>query len=808
MNEKIYNSELLNEKLDKVDKLDWESIEQIIGKDVTDSEAYTHGEVSKQRENSYRYYYGESLGNEIPNKSSYVSKDVMSTVEGIKALILETFEAHKNICYFPPLNKDDYFKAKEATSYCNHIFYVENKGHKILTDLSHDGLVCKTGIMKVFWEEKQKIDEFHFVDISEEEYKLLKSDPTIEILSEDVTSKLDPEATKSVQLRMKQLKDSAKEKMQDIQSAGQEDQNQQQAQQQGMAPPEGQDPNQPPQPGQPPQPNQAQQEAVQFLKQASEQGKALEKEQRQIKKVYTGTIYYKTDDSGVKVEVIPPEDFLISPNAISLETAIMCGHRKLALKSDLIAWGFPKEIILPLPNGDDWNTTISAEKSARNEFDQVGNDLWTTQNEKLATQQVIIYEIYRKIDIDGTGTAQLYKFFYAGNKLLSYEPELEIPFFVFNPYPISHKFFGLSVYDIINHIQMSKTTIQRQIIDNLVLTNNPKWLGDLGFIRNVRDLIENKPGSVIDTTNIEAIKPFPVTSLSPETMNILGMIEEDKVATTGFSKLAQGIDPSAISNQNSYNLIQSQTSAGNRRPMMIAKNLAFDCLAPAMKRIYSLGKRNETKEKMIEIGGDYVPINPGTFMFRDLVRVNVALTPDEQIKQSQSLLSLHQSFIASPALQLSYGTNQQYFLFQKAMEFMNLDCRDFVLLSPKSDEYQQAEQAQSENASKQAEQADQMAQLDMKVKDTQATLFSEQAKAEAIKAQTLAEHGQMKLQSETDLNLKKNDLELRKQEHKENVDFADIELQKAELLIKMKGEQQEAKEKIDGATIEQGTDTD
>lgn len=751
-NEPVLNEEI-SESVETPSKMTFEQIESVIGQDIEDVEDFNTSEVSQLREDSYYYYYGNELGNEQPNRSSYVSKDVMSTVEGIKALILETFEAHKNICYFPPLSKNDYFKAKEATAYANHVFYVENMGHKILMDVSHDGLVAKTGIMKTYWNTSFKLDTITFEGISEEEYKLVK-ESNIEIINEDINPSQDPEAIAQFQQQAEQ----AQQQIQQIMQGAQQQQPIQEGQEQ------------------PPDPEQQ----IQQIQQGLEEAHA------QIPQVYSGSISYKVDTSSVKVEVVPPEDFLISRNATCLEDADMIVHRKLVTKSFLVEFGFPLEMISELKGADTFTLLTDNEKAARNSFDSTDQTFLNGRSNTKEMEKVVLYEAYRKIDIEGNGVAKLYKCYYCSGKLLSYEEVSEIPFNVFSPYPISHKFYGMSVYDIIKHIQMSKSVIQRQIIDNLVLTNNAKFIGDLGFIRNVRDLVENKPGSVIDSTNIDAIKQFPVAQMNPETFNILSMIEEDKVSTTGFSKLAQGIDPSAISNQNSYNLIQSQTNAGNRRPMMIAKNLAFDCLAPVMKRIYLLGKSFENKEKMIEIGGDYVQVTPSTFIYRDLVRVNVALTPDEQIKQAQSLLSLHQTFIASPALALNYGTNQQYFLFEKAMEFMNIDCRDFILLNPQSPEYQQALQGQQQQQEQQAQQAQQMQELEMQVKQTQSQLFSTQAQVEVMKVQTQDQYNQSKLMVESTLDKKKSDLDLRKQEHQENVDFAEIEIKKKEVQIKSK----------------------
>ena len=52
-----------------------------------------------------------------------MSMDVFDGVESIKALLMETFSADRDICRFDPQTSEDFVPAKMATALTNYIFY-------------------------------------------------------------------------------------------------------------------------------------------------------------------------------------------------------------------------------------------------------------------------------------------------------------------------------------------------------------------------------------------------------------------------------------------------------------------------------------------------------------------------------------------------------------------------------------------------------------------------------------------------------------------------------------------------------------
>jgi hypothetical protein len=148
---------------------------------INAADSYAESEIGHQRDKGHRYYYGQPLGNERTGRSQHVSMDVFDAVESVKAMLMETFSADRDICRFDPQTAEDFVPAKMATALTNFIFYRENKGTKILHDVIHDALVAKTGIVKRYYKNYYEYDEETFEGLDEAGFSMLASDEAVTI---------------------------------------------------------------------------------------------------------------------------------------------------------------------------------------------------------------------------------------------------------------------------------------------------------------------------------------------------------------------------------------------------------------------------------------------------------------------------------------------------------------------------------------------------------------------------------------------------------------------------------------------------
>jgi hypothetical protein len=126
--------------------------------------------------------------------------------------------------------------------------------------------------------------------------------------------------------------------------------------------------------------------------------------------------------------------------------------------------------------------------------------------------------------------------------------------------------------------------------------------------------------------------------------------------------------------------------------------------------LYKLAVENEKQEKMVQLDGQFVPVNPQFLGDRTEMSVAVALTPEEQAQEAQMLLSLDQQFTMNPqdpTLGGMYGASQRHAMISRAFELLNIKSSDMYLFNPNSPEFQQMQQqqqqAQQEAQAKQAE---------------------------------------------------------------------------------------------------------
>ena len=124
--------------------------------------------------------------------------------------------------------------------------------------------------------------------------------------------------------------------------------------------------------------------------------------------------------------------------------------------------GFDKKEIDQLPTYED--LTYTPERTARYSNGEQPDD----PSLDPAMQEIEVFEAYIRVDYDEDGIAELRKILYAGSEILDDEECDLIPFHSLCPIPIPHKFFGQSLADRTMDIQLIKSTITRQSLDNLV----------------------------------------------------------------------------------------------------------------------------------------------------------------------------------------------------------------------------------------------------------------------------------------------------------------------------------------------------
>jgi len=553
---------------DKVTELE---LKNIIGQEINNSMGYMGGNLSAQRKKSLEYYMGEPLGTEIDGRSQVVSTDVADTIETILPNLLKIFTASDQTVKCEPVKAEDVALAEQATNYINYIFNKDNDGFSILYTWFKDALIEKNGIVKVYWDESEKVEQETYENLSQQEYKILTDNDDVEVVEEE--SFADELAKKQIE-ELQQIALSQGQEMEDI-----------------------------------PTP-----------------------------KLYNCIIKRTTSSGKVKIENIPPEEFLIQKSAKSIEDADFVAHRVLKTRSDLIQMGFDRDVVDDLPTQN--TVTMNDERLAR--FADIDESpLHDAPDE--STQDIEIYECYVKIDMDGDGIAELRKVIVAGgnaNTILENMPCDFIPFCSLTPVPMPHRFYGRSVSELVEDVQLVKSTVMRQLLDNMYLTNNNRVAIMDGMV-NLDDLLTSRPGGVVRTKQppSQVMMPMQNQTISQQAFPLLEYLDTVRETRTGVTRYSQGLDADALNKTaTGVNTLMSQSQM---RMELIARVFAETGIKDLFRRIFELTVKYQNKERLVELNNKFVAVSPTEWKNKYNISITVGLgagSKDQQIVMLNNIL--------------------------------------------------------------------------------------------------------------------------------------------------------------------------
>ena len=336
--------------------------------------------------------------------------------------------------------------------------------------------------------------------------------------------------------------------------------------------------------------------------------------------VHAVRVTYVHPDGRVRLEAVPPEEFLISREAKSLEDSDYVAHRRVVTVSELVAMGYDYDEVSSLASAyDEMETNV--ERYTRNKA------LTNEMNERYdpAMKKVLYVENYIKVDYDGDGIAELRKVCTAGdgNTILMNEPCAMVPFAVFCPDPEAHDFFGMSIADTVMDIQRIKSSIMRNTLDSLAMSIHPRMAITEGMV-NIEDVLSTETGAIIRQRQAGQVQPLAMPFVGQQAFPVLQYMDEIKEARTGISKASAGLDAGALQSSTA-SAVQATVSAAQQHIELIARIFAETGMKQLYKIVLHLLTTHQDRARMVRLTNEFVPIDPRAWNANMDVTINVAL---------------------------------------------------------------------------------------------------------------------------------------------------------------------------------------
>jgi hypothetical protein len=329
---------------------------------------------------------------------------------------------------------------------------------------------------------------------------------------------------------------------------------------------------------------------------------------------------YTHPDGRVKVEAVPPEEFLISREAKSVEQADYVAHRRIVTVSELVAMGYDYDEVSKLGSAhEDMSTNV--ERYTRNKA--LSNEM--NERNDPAMKKVLYVENYIKVDYDGDGIAELRKICTAGggNKILMNEPCTMAPFATMCPDPEAHDFFGHSVAETVMDIQRIKSSIMRNTLDSLAMSIHPRIAVTEGMV-NMDDVMSTEVGAIIRQRSAGQVQPLSMPFVGREAFPVLQYMDQVKEARTGISKASAGLDANALQSSTAT-AVAATVSAAQQHIELIARIFAETGVKRMYQLVLHLITTHQDRERMVRLSNEFVPIDPRAFDSNMDVTINVAL---------------------------------------------------------------------------------------------------------------------------------------------------------------------------------------
>jgi len=431
----------------------------------------------------------------------------------------------------------------------------------------------------------------------------------------------------------------------------------------------------------------------------------------------------------VKIENVPPSEFLISRESKTIQDARFVCHRVLKTLSELREM-YPDQDLDPedLKGGDEDMMDFSGERLERYAFDKSATywEGWgdaTYGEEGLRTYW--LHESYLKTDFNNDGITELRKVCTVGSTILANDEIDSIPFVSITPVKIPHKFFGLSIADLVMDLQLMKSTLMRTLMDNAYNQNYGRY-AVLEGQANLDDLLTQRPGGVVRVKSPNAVTPLATPSLEPHTFQMLEYLDSVRESRAGVSRMSQGMNENALTSHTTATAVNAVMTAAQSRVELIARNFAETGMKDLMRTIYELVHKYQDRERVVMLRNDWVPVRPNAWSDQYDCTVSVALgngNKDQQMMHLSQMLSFAGESMKGglPIVSVQNMYNLGAALV-KAMGFQNVD--DF-LTNP----------AMIPPQPKQPSPEEQMAQMEMQVKQKELEIKSAEVQIKAQKIQ-------------------------------------------------------------------------
>ena len=199
----------------------------------------------------------------------------------------------------------------------------------------------------------------------------------------------------------------------------------------------------------------------------------------------------------------------------------------------------------------------------------------------------------------------------------------------------------MSVADTVKDIQLIKSTIVRNLLDNMYLTNNARYAVLAGQVE-LDDLLTSRPGGIVRMRSPNAVQALPTPQVQPYAFEMVKYLDQVREERSGVSKMTQGLNPDVLTSHVTSGAVSAATESAMQRVELIARIFAETGIKDVFRCIYQLVQRYEDRQKMFYLNNKFVPIDVSRWKEKLHCTVNVGIGSGSQQTKMKAMSSIMQ----------------------------------------------------------------------------------------------------------------------------------------------------------------------
>lgn len=294
-----------------------------------------------------------------------------------------------------------------------------------------------------------------------------------------------------------------------------------------------------------------------------------------------------------------------------------------------------------------------------------------------------LLEEYCDYDLDGDGITEKLRIQRSGRQIFSVEQIEDGLIEEWCPFPMQHRRVGQSLADKCMDIQLVRSVLLRQSLDNLYLSNVPRMLVPEASMGDttVDDLLTVQPGALVRYIGAQPPTPLVTPFVAESSFQALEFMAGERESRTGITRMNQGLDADAL-NKTATGTAMMQ-AAGQQMEEYIARHFA-EFIGRVFRKKYRL-MRDYGQPFTVMLDGVLKQVNPSNWPddIRVIVRAGLGTGRKEQRVQTRAMaLQIMQAAAAGGSRTVT--DENVYAMLKGLFQDMNLGSVHELLTDPSS----------------------------------------------------------------------------------------------------------------------------